>query len=160
MTQVLNYYRQYDKYAERLDIANAKLLLIQDKNKIHTYKKKGLAEIDLPQLRDLDSQGKGSKKHIRPRKFTIWTLSGVYSRGKVIKGAKDSHVHFVSNFWAFRTVSTKQYYHEVILKLMYWWFVIIFRACCHSTRYGNRQGRRPCRLRILGWSLGWSGWFC
>jgi len=106
MTQVLKYYRQYDKYAERLDIAyaerldiaNAKLLLIQDKNKIHTYKKKGLAEIDLPQLRDLDSQGKVSIKHIRPRKFTIWTLSGVYSRGKVIKGAKDSHVHFVSNF--------------------------------------------------------------
>jgi len=99
MTQVLKYYRQYDKYAEPLvDIANAKLLLIQDKNKIHTYKKKGLAEIDLPQLRDLDSQGKVSIKHIRPRKFTIWTLSGVYSRGKVIKGAKDSHVHFVSNF--------------------------------------------------------------
>ena len=88
MTQVLNYYRQYDKYAEPLDIANAKLLLIQDKNKIHTYKKKGLAEIDLPQLRDLDSQGKVSIKHIRPRKFTIWTLSGVYSRGKVIKWAR------------------------------------------------------------------------
>ncbi len=98
MTQVLNYYRQYDKVAERLDIANAKLLLIQDKNKIHTYKKKGLALIDLPQLHDLDSQGKVSIKHVRPRKFTIWTLSGVYSRGKVIKGAKDSHVHFVSNF--------------------------------------------------------------
>ena len=98
MTQVLNYYRQYDKVAERLDIANAKLLLIQDKNKIHTYKKKGLALIDLPQLHDLDSQGKVSIKHVRPRKFTIWTLSGVYSRGKVIKGVKDSHVHFVSNF--------------------------------------------------------------
>ena len=91
-----DYYRQYDKVVERLDIA--KLLLIQDTNKLHENKKKGLAEIDLPQLRDLDSQGKVSIKHIRPRKFTIWTLSGVYSRGKVIKGAKDSHVHFVSNF--------------------------------------------------------------
>ena len=104
MTQVLKYYRQYDKYAERLDIANAKLLLIQDKNKIHTYKKKGLAEIALvpeqlrQELQNLDFQGKVSIKHVRPCKFTIWTLSGVYSRGKVIKGAKDSHVHFVSNF--------------------------------------------------------------
>ncbi len=97
MTQVLNhmghtwdvhrdYYRQYDKVAERLDIA--KLLIIQDQNKIHEYKKKGLAEIDLPQLHDLDFKGKVSIKHVRPCKFTIWTLSGVYSRGKVIKGAR------------------------------------------------------------------------
>ena len=98
MTQVLNhmghtwdvhrdYYRQYDKVVERLDIA--KLLLIQDHNKVHENKKKGLAEIDLPQqLTDLDFQGKVSIKHVCPCKFTIWTLSGVYSRGKVIKGAR------------------------------------------------------------------------
>ena len=97
-----DYYRQYDKVVERLDIA--KLLLIQDNNKLHENKKKALAEIALvpeqlrQQLQNLDFQGKVSIKHVRPCKFTIWTLSGVYSRGKVIKGAKDSHVHFVSNF--------------------------------------------------------------
>ena len=71
MNQVLNhmghtwdvhrdYYRQYDTIAERLDVA--KLLLLQDQNRVQEFCRKGLNEIDPASLASTDFSGKVSIK--------------------------------------------------------------------------------------------------
>ena len=50
-----DYYRQYSSVVERLDVA--KLLLIQDTNRVNEYRRKGMTEIDIRALHDADFRG-------------------------------------------------------------------------------------------------------
>ena len=69
MNQVLNhmghtwdvhrdYYRQYSTIAERLDVT--KILLLQDKDRVHEYSRAGLKEIDIARLHEAEFTGKVS----------------------------------------------------------------------------------------------------
>ncbi len=83
MNQILNhmghtwevhktYYRHYDSIGERLDVA--KLLMLQDQNKLNEYRKKGLTDIDPRLLQQASFRGKVFIKHVRLCKSKILTL--------------------------------------------------------------------------------------
>ena len=84
MNQILNhmghtwevhktYYRHYDSIGERLDVA--KLLMLQDQNKLNEYRQKGLKDIDVTLLHQAAFRGKVFIKHVRLCKSKIMTLS-------------------------------------------------------------------------------------
>ena len=83
MNQILNhmghtwevhrtYYRLYDSIGERLDVA--KLLMLQDQNKLNDYRQKGLKDIDHELLTQASFRGKVFIKHVRLCKSKILTL--------------------------------------------------------------------------------------
>ena len=51
-----DFYRQYDPVGERLDVA--KLLMLQDQNKLNDYRDKNLGEIDVERLNRTHFTGK------------------------------------------------------------------------------------------------------
>ena len=51
-----DFYRQYDSVGERLDVA--KLLMLQDQNKLNDYRDKNLGEIDVERLANAQFTGK------------------------------------------------------------------------------------------------------
>ena len=83
MNQILNhmghtwevhrtYYRHYDSIGERLDVA--KLLMLQDQNKLNEYRQKGLKDVDHKLLTQASFRGKVFIKHVRLCKSKILTL--------------------------------------------------------------------------------------
>ena len=83
MNQILNhmghtwevhktYYRHYDSIGERLEVA--KLLMLQDQNRLNEYRKKGLTDIDPKLLQQATFRGKVFIKHVRLCKSKILTL--------------------------------------------------------------------------------------
>ena len=83
MNQILNhmghtwevhktYYRHYDSIGERLEVA--KLLMLQDQNRLNEYRKKGLNDIDPTLLHQATFAGKVFIKHVRLCKSKILTL--------------------------------------------------------------------------------------
>ena len=51
-----DFYRQYSSIIERLDVA--KLLMIQDTNRVSEFRRKGISEIDVQALHAAYFQGK------------------------------------------------------------------------------------------------------
>ncbi len=73
MNQILNhmghtwdvhrdFYRQYDSVGERLDVA--KLIMLQDQNKLNEYRDKSLAGIDVERLAEAQFKGKECAEYV------------------------------------------------------------------------------------------------
>ena len=97
MNQILNhmghtwevhrtYYRHYDSIGERLDVA--KLLMLQDQNRLNEYRQKGLTNIDPRLLQQASFRGKVFIEHVRLCKSKILTLFGnllcVFKNGPIL----------------------------------------------------------------------------
>ena len=87
MNQILNhmghtwdvhrdFYRQYDSVGERLDVA--KLIMLQDQNKLNEYRDQSLAGIDVERLAEAQFKGKECAEHVCICR-TVETLVWVHS---------------------------------------------------------------------------------
>ena len=87
MNQILNhmghtwdvhrdFYRQYDSVGERLDVA--KLIMLQDQNKLNEYRDKSLSGIDVERLAEAQFKGKECAEHVCICR-TVETLVWVHS---------------------------------------------------------------------------------
>ena len=71
-----DFYRQYDSVGERLDVA--KLIMLQDQNKLNEYKDKSLSGIDMERLAEAQFKGKECAEYVCICR-TVETLVWVHS---------------------------------------------------------------------------------